>query len=114
MSAIYPYLALALATIVALWAFKTARALHQDANLLMYSIRNAKAHHEVQTVRDELAELADACERNREVLAKIQGRAGQKKWKEKAADISDPAAIKRELRKKLLGAKGNGESQSWE
>ena len=99
MSVWWAYLADGFALFVALVAFKRAKAILQDANLLSHEIQQAKSYLELGKVYDELAELTNAVQANRDLIAKIQGRQGGRP--PKAVAPEGPAEIKARLRAQL-------------
>ena len=94
-----PYVGLALVAFVATIAFKRAAELHQDAKIVLHELHQAKAYLELGKVYDELAELTNAVQANRDLIAKIQGRQGGRPTK--AVVPEGPDDVKRRLRAQL-------------
>ena len=94
-----PYLASALSLIVALIAFKAARRLYLDALDLAVQVEGKRLLIDVNEIRDEIAVLADAVDRNREIIAKMQGRQGGRPRKDETP--ASTADVKRQLRAQL-------------
>ena len=94
-----PYMGIALVAFVALIAFKRAHELHQDANVLLHELQQSKSYLELGKLYDEVAELTNAVQANRDLIAKIQGRQGGRP--PKAVAPEGPAEIKARLRAQL-------------
>jgi hypothetical protein len=104
----WAYLANAFALFVALIAFKRAKSLLQDANLLAFTLKDQKSYLDLGKLYDELADLTNAVQANRDLIAKIQGRQGGRP--PKAVVPEGPAEIKARLRAqvRLNGAQPGG------
>lgn len=100
MLALMPYLGGGLALIVALIAFKRAANLYQDARVLLFEVQSTQRWLDQGKLHDEIAELSNAVQANRDLIARIQGRQGGRPPKTVAAE--SPADTKQRLRSQLM------------
>ena len=104
MAEFLPYLEIALATIVALWAFKRADVLLAKVRDHLDELADLGT---VSKLKDDVAECYEAIERNRAMIEKATGRIHKRRGlaQEIPDAKDDPGAWKKAMRLRMLNGK---------